>query len=346
MLTAWLNAVGDISVRETEDPTILEPTDVIVDIGYAGICGSDLWVYRGIVPKPPGSTGHEFLGRVSAVGSAVTLFAPGDTVIAPFTYSEGSCPECTRGLQSLCAQSGLWGKDGPGAQAQRIRVPFAEATLIALPWDLDDIDDALARKLIPLCDVFATGTHGAVLAGVSAGDTVAVVGDGAVGISAAYASLRLGAKRVILFGERESRLAVAAGFGVETVRIGRDESAAERLRAMNDGVLADRVVECVGMQAAFDSALSMVRPGGSLGVVGVPHGVGDIAPMRLFGETKHFAGGVAPARHYLPEFLAATAAGTLDVSPLIDRVYALADIAEGYRAMDSGEALKAVVRVR
>ncbi|WOF22865.1 alcohol dehydrogenase catalytic domain-containing protein [Microbacterium betulae] len=345
MLSAWFRGTGEIDVREVDDPVIVDPRDVVVDISYAGICGSDLWGYRGLLDRPAGSTGHEFIGRVREVGGAVRSLAPGDGVIAPFMYADGTCVECRRGLQPHCANAGRWGKEVPGAQAERIRVPYAEATLVKLPWEADAIDRELARKLIPLTDVFATGTHGASLAGVGSGDVVAVVGDGAVGISAAIASVRRDAARVILFGEQEARLSVAARYGVETVRVDRDESAAERLRSLNGGALADRVVECVGLEAAFDSALGLVRPGGSMGFVGVPHGVDRLPPMRVFDNQTTLAGGVAPVRRYLWQLVNDTFAGGLDVSPLVDRTLPLSDVAAGYEAMSSGEALKVMLTV-
>ncbi|WP_072803253.1 alcohol dehydrogenase catalytic domain-containing protein [Rhodococcoides yunnanense] len=345
MLTAWFSGAGRIDVREVDDPVIVDPLDVIVDITFAGICGSDLWGYRGLLNRPAGSTGHEFIGRVREIGRDVRSVVPGDSVIAPFVYSDGTCTECRRGLHSHCANVGRWGKEVSGAQAERIRVPYADATLVKLPWDSSDIDAELARKLVPLTDVFATGTHGAVLAGVGDGDVVAVVGDGAVGISAAIASARIGAERVILFGEQISRLSVAAEHGIETVLITRDDDVSERLRAINDDVLADRVIECVGLQSAFDGALSLVRPGGSMGFVGVPHGVDELAPMRIFDNETRIAGGVAPARHYLEQFVEDTAAGRLDVSTLIDSVLPFEEVAAGYEAMSSGSALKVVVSI-
>ena len=342
MLSAWLAGTGQIDIREVDDPVIIDPLDVIVDITYAGICGSDLWGYRGLLSRPAGSTGHEFIGQVRAVGDGVRSLARGDSVIAPFMYSDGTCTECKNGLQPHCANVGRWGKEVSGAQAERIRVPYAEATLVKLPWKTSEIDAELARKLIPLTDVFATGTHGARLANVRSGDVVAVVGDGAVGISAAVASVRRGAARVILFGEQKSRLAVAAQQGVETVLIARGEDMAERLRSLNNGELADCVIECVGLQAAFDSALSLVRPGGSMGFVGVPHGVDQLPPMRIFNNQTRLAGGVAPARHYLQQLVDDTAAGRLDVSFLVDSVVPLAEVAAGYEAMSSGTALKVI----
>ncbi|MCS5734511.1 alcohol dehydrogenase catalytic domain-containing protein [Herbiconiux daphne] len=346
MRTSWFSGPGLVSVVEVDDPVILDARDAVVDIDYAAICGSDLWAYRGLVPKAPGSTGHEFIGRVREVGHAVTGFAPGDSVIAPFVYSEGSCAECRRGLQPFCAEAGLWGKDGPGAQAERIRVPFADATLVGLPWAADEIDVTLARKLLPLADVYATGTHGAALAEVGVGDTVAVIGDGAVGIAAASAARARGAGRVVLLGEQDSRLQIASGFGVETLKVQRDEPAAERFLDLNGGVRADCVIECVGLQASFDTAIDLVRPGGRLGFVGVPHGVAALPPMTVFNRGMHLAGGTAPARHYLPRLVSDVREGRLDPSPLIDTVHPLDAVAQGFDDMHSGRALKVLLTIR
>ncbi|WP_433368011.1 zinc-binding dehydrogenase [Streptosporangium sp. CA-115845] len=342
MRAVWFAEPGRIETREVPDPQVVDPTDVVVDILFTGICGSDLWTYRGLVPHGEGGIGHEFIGRVRQVGRDVGTLRPGDTVIAPFLFSDGECEECRRGLQPLCASSGIWGKDWDGAQAQAIRVPHADATLVALPWE--DIDTDLARRLIPLCDVFATGTHGAALAGVGSGDTVVVVGDGAVGISAAMAAARAGAARVLLLGDRPDRLKVAEGAGAETLRVSRDESPVEAVRDLLGGRLPDRVIECVGMQGAFDAALDVVRPAGTVGFVGVPHGVGPIPPARIFGRQIRVAGGVAPARHYLPGLIDDVVNGRLDPSPLVDRVYGLDEAAAGYAAMDDGSILKAVLR--
>jgi hypothetical protein len=282
---------------------------------------------------------------VSAVGVTVTGLAVGDAVVAPFMYSDGTCAECRGGLPSQCAHGGLWGRDGAGAQAERIRVPCADATLVRLPWAAGELDDALARRLLPLADVFATGHHGAVLAGVADGDVVAVVGDGAVGISAAVAAGRLGARRVLLLGEQAERLRIAEGYGVETVRVTRDAPGAEQFAAAHPDLRVDRVVEAVGMQAAFDTALDIVRIGGSVGFVGVPHAVDPVPPMRIFGKALHVAGGTAPARAYLEQFVAETAAGRLDMSPLIDLVLPFDEIAAGYHAMHTGAALKVALRI-
>ncbi|WP_329013965.1 alcohol dehydrogenase catalytic domain-containing protein [Streptomyces sp. NBC_00690] len=343
MLATRFNKPFDITVEEVPDPRVVDPTDVTVEILYTAICGSDLWTFRGIVPHAPGGIGHEFMGRVLDIGTDVSSVRPGDAVIAPFVFSEGDCEQCRNGLQPLCERSGIWGKDWAGAQAEAIRVPFADATLVPLPWSADELDTELARRLMPLCDVYATGTHGAVLAGVGPGDTVAVIGDGAVGISAAAAARRMGAGRVVLLGEQPARLAIAEGFDVETLRVSRDESSVARVREVFGGRLPDRVVECVGMQSAFDTALDVAAPGGSVGFVGVPHGVEPIPPMRLFGRQIQVCGGVAPARRYLPGLIDEVRTGGLDPSPLMDRTLALTDAAAGYEAMDTGAALKVLL---
>jgi hypothetical protein len=344
VLSSWLSKPFTIEARDIPDPELADPGDVIVRIRYAGICGSDLWSYRGLVSRPEGQIGHEFLGEVVAAGPDVTTVRPGDAVIAPFLFAEGSCEECRRGLPTLCERSGIWGRNGMGAQAEAIRVPYADAVLVPLPWAPGDIDDDLGRTLLPLCDVFATGTHGAVLAGVSAGDTVAVVGDGAVGISAAVAARRLGAERVVLLGDQPARLAVAAGLGVETMQVSRDASPKAALRALLGGRLPGRVVECVGLQGAWDTAFDVVAPAGAIGFVGLPHGVDPIPPSRIFDRQVQVCGGPAPARTYLPDLLAAVRAGELDPSPLINQVIDLGDVRSGYEAMHTGAALKVLLR--
>ena len=349
MRAAWYAAASQVGVRDVADPEVVDPTDVVVRILFAGICGSDLWPYRGIVPHGDRGTGHEFIGVVAEAGADVRRFRPGQPVIAPFLFSDGECELCREGLQPLCAHAGIWGKDWAGAQAQAIRRPFADAVLVPLPRQEAEIDTDLARRLIPLCDVFATGTHGVVLAGVTEGDVVVVVvvvGDGAVGISAAMAALRRGAAEVLVVGEHPGRLAVAERAGARTLRVSRGEPAVESVRTALGGRLADRVVECVGMQDAFSTALDVVRPAGSVGFVGVPHAVDAIPPMRIFGRQLRLAGGVAPARHYLESLLAEVGAGQLDPSPLVDSVFSLEEVSEGYKAMDTNSALKVILDAR
>lgn len=346
MRAAWLSGPSRIDVVDTPDPSVVEPTDVVVRILFAGVCGSDLWGYRGLIHRRPGGTGHEFVGVVADVGSKVLSFRVGDPVIAPFLFSDGTCTACRAGLQPLCPRAGIWGKNWAGAQAQAIRVPFADAVLVRLPWSAAEIDVPLAKRLIPLCDVLATGTHGAKLAGVSTGDHVIVVGDGAVGVSAALASLRSGAADVLVLGERPERLQIAEQIGARSLRVERDEPDCEAVLAASGGRPADCAIECVGMQAAFDTALDVVRAAGSVSFVGVPNGIEPIPPGRIFNRQLRLAGGVAPARHYLDELLRDVRDDQLDPSILINRVCSLDDVAEAYEAMDGGHALKVLLDVR
>lgn len=321
MRAACYTAPSQVGVRDVGDPEIVDPTDVVVRILFAGICGSDLWPYRGIVPHGDRGTGREFIGVIEGIGAEVRSLRPGQP-----------------------------GTDWAGAQAQAIRVPFADAVLVPLSWQEAEIDTDLARRLIPLCDVFATGTHGAVLADVTEGDVVVVVvvvvGDGAVGISAAMAALRRGAAEVLVVGENPGRLTVAERAGARALRVSREEPAVESVRSALGGRLADRVVECVGMQSAFSTALDVVRPARSVGFVGVSHGVEPIPPLRVFGRQLRLAGGVAPARYYLEGFLAEVSAGQLDPSPLIDSVFSLEEVSEGYQAMGASSALKVILDTR
>lgn len=346
MRAAWLSSPGKIGVKELPKPVIKDSLEAIVNVKYAGICGSDLWPYRGIVGKPGGSsTGHEFIGVVEEIGAEVTGFKPGALVIAPFMFSDGTCEMCLKGLQPLCSKGGLWGRDWAGAQAEQIRVPFADATLVALPWQADELDSALARRLLPAADVFATGTHGAVLAEIKAGELVAVIGDGAVGISAAIASKQRGAAKVIVLGENYERLKIAESFGVETLCVSRDESPFESLKEMTSGILPHKVIECVGLEGSFNTALEIVTAGGRISFVGVPHGVPDLSLHRIFSKQVILVGGVAPARSYLPQIIAQISVGDLDLGSLIDAEFALTDVADAFLAMHEGRVLKAMLDV-
>lgn len=346
MRAALLEEPGRVVVADVPEPVIVDPRDVIVDIRFAGVCGSDLWPYRGLVAKTPGSTsGHEFLGVVRELGAEVRGLAVGDAVIAPFLFSDGDCEACDRGLTSLCARGGMWGKDAGGGQAERIRVPFGDATLMRLPWAADELDGALARALMPITDVFATGTHGATLAEIGDGDAVVVIGDGAVGISAGIAARRQDAGSVLVVGENPARLAVASDYGLDVLHTNRGDDAVGSVLASSGGRRPDRVIECVGVDASFASGVELVRDGGRMSFVGVPHGVAPIAPMRLFARQISLVGGVAPARHYLPGLVEEVRSGVLDLAPLVEAEYALSEVADAYAAMDSGEALKVILDV-
>jgi hypothetical protein len=343
---AVFHAPGDIRIEDVPDPRVEQPTDAVVRVTHACICGSDLWFYRGINPnwRPGWRTGHEFVGIVEAVGAAVTTVRPGDHVIAPFMWSCGTCSYCRAGLQTSCEiGGGFSGPDNDGGQGEAVRVPLADGTLVVLPRSVAG-DPALLRAAVPLTDVMATGHHAAVAAGVRRGGTVAVVGDGAVGLCGVLAAARLGAERILAVGHHDDRLDIARRFGATDLVTARGDDAVEAIRAATGGG-AESVLECVGAQSAMDVAIRAARPGGRVGFVGVPRGVDGVDLMRMFGENVALAGGVAPVRAYLPELLADVAAGRLDPSPVLDTTVGLDGVPEGYAAMDQRTALKVLVEL-
>ncbi|HET7483330.1 MAG TPA: zinc-dependent alcohol dehydrogenase family protein [Actinomycetota bacterium] len=344
MKAAIYNGPGAIGVEDVPDPRIEAPTDALVRVTHACICGSDLWFYRGVASawKPGMRTGHEWMGIVEEVGSDVTSVKPGDHVIAPFVFSDGTCEFCREGLQTSCEAGGAWGGDNDGGQAEAVRAQLADGTLVVLPSDIAG-DEAVLKSLLPLTDVMGTGHHAALAAGVGPGSTAVVVGDGAVGLCAVLAAARLGAERVVIVGHHEERLKLATTFGATDVVGSSGDAAVEEVRDLTDGGAAS-VMECVGNQDALDSAAEMARPGGAIGFVGVPHGV-EAAPIRrMFSHNIALRGGVAPVRAYLPELMRSVLDGTIDPGPVLDLTVPLDDVAEGYAAMDSREAIKVMVR--
>jgi threonine dehydrogenase-like Zn-dependent dehydrogenase len=337
------HAPGDVRVESVPDASIGAPTDAVVRVEYACVCGSDLWFYRGVSPWEPGwRTGHEFMGVVEAVGLDVTTVRPGDRVIAPFAYSDGACEFCAKGIQTSCVSGGYWGgADNDGGQGEAVRVPFADGTLVAVPESVSN-DAALLRAAVPLTDVLPTGHHAAVSAGVRRGGTVAVVGDGAVGLCGVLAAARLGAGRIFALGHHDDRLAIATAFGATDIVTARGDEAIEAVRDATGGG-AESVLECVGAQSSMDLAIGIARPGGRVGFVGVPAQVGSIDVRRMFGNNIALVGGVAPARAYIPELLADVAAGRLDASPVLDLVVGLDGVPDGYAAMDGRSAIKVLV---
>lgn len=335
----------DVRVEEVPDARLVEPTDALVRITHACICGSDLWFYRGIAQawQPGWRTGHEFAGVVEAVGSEVENFKPGDAVIAPFVYSDGTCEYCAAGLQTSCVNGSAWGgADDDGGQGEAARVPFADATLVKIPKDATS-DDELMRSILPLTDVMGTGHHAAVAAQVQKGSAVAVVGDGAVGLCAVLAAARLGAERIFILGHHDDRIELARRFGATDVVTSRDDEAIEEVRQQTSGGVRS-VLECVGNQSAMDTALGIAKPGGTVGFVGVPHGVEKLDVRRMFGENIAVAGGVAPVRAYMSELLDDVLAGTLDPGPVLTFDVDLDGLPKGYEAMDQRTALKVMVR--
>src|SRR6059036_2089920 len=271
MRATVLYGAGDVRVEHVPDARLIEPTDALVTVSRACICGSDLWPYRLVKPgEPPRRMGHEAIGVVEAVGSGVRTLKVGDVVVMPFAYSDGTCAFCHEGLHTSCVHGGFFGIGGEagGAQAEAVRVPLADGTLFVLPVREDD---ALMRSLLTLSDVMGTGHHAARAAKVSRGRTAAVIGDGAVGLCAVIATRRLGAEQIIMMGRHPDRIALAKEFGATDVVKERGEEAVQRVRALTGGLGVHSVLECVGTEEAMRTAIGIARAGGAIGRVGVPH---------------------------------------------------------------------------
>jgi len=339
------HAPGDVRVETVPDPVIDAPTDAIVRVTHACICGSDLWFYRGDAKWEAGwRTGHEWMGIVEDIGTEVTTFKKGDRVFAPFAFSDGTCEFCLKGVQTSCLYGGFWGgADNDGGQGEAVLARFADGTLVRIP-DGAANDETLLTRILPLTDVMGTGHHAALAAGVRAGSTVAVIGDGAVGLCGVIAAKRLGAERIIIFGRHEARLELAHRFGALEAVTQRGDDAIGRALEMTSGG-AECVLECVGNADSMAMASGLARPGGTIGYVGVPYGsLKGLNLRRMFGENIGLRGGVAPVRAYAEELLADVLAGTLDASPIFDLQVALDDVPEGYAAMDGRTAIKVLVR--
>jgi threonine dehydrogenase-like Zn-dependent dehydrogenase len=333
-----------IEIVERPAPVIRDATDAVVRVTAACVCGSDLWYYRGLSPRQHGQTiGHEFIGVVEEIGSDVTALRVGDFVIAPFMWNDGDCPHCRFGAPTSCTRGGIWGAPGAdGGQGEAVRVPFADATLVVVPGGNPAPDSV--PSLLALADVMGTGHHAALSANVVAGGTVAVVGDGAVGLCGVIAAKRLGAERIIALSRNPRRQELALRFGATEVVAERGADAAAALLDLTDGIGIDSVLECVGTGESMTTAFDIVRPGGSIGYVGVPHGI-EFPVHRMFPRNVGVRGGLAPARRYLPELLADVLAGAIEPGAVFDSTVALEDLAEGYRRMDARESVKVLVTV-
>jgi alcohol dehydrogenase len=345
MRSAIFKGKGTITVEERPKPSIQEPTDAIVRVVMACVCGSDLWFYRGISDLPHGSVGHEFIGVVDEIGNDVTDLSVGDFVIAPFSWSDGTCKNCEAGFHTACVHGGFFGQggDGDGGQAEYVRVPQADGTLVTVPGS--DFSDETLASLLALTDVMATGYHAAVSAGVKPGDTVAVVGDGAVGLSGVLSATRLGAKRIIVLGSTtESRHQLAREWGATDLITARGVDAVTALHDLTDGYGADAVLECVGTKESTETAFAIARAGAIVGRVGVPHDA-HVDAEATFYRNVGMRGGPAPARHYQPELLKAVLGGEINPGKVFDLSTDLDDIAEAYAAMDERRAIKALVKV-
>jgi hypothetical protein len=342
MRAAIFNGPKDITVGERADPTIQEPTDAVVRVVLACVCGSDLWYYRGESDHAVGSIGHEFIGVVEDLGNQVSGLAVGDLVVAPFIYSDMSCPHCRHGSTISCVQGGTFG-DGTidGGQGEAVRVPLAGSTLVKIPGS--GHDNATLKSLLTLSDVMSTGHHAAVSAGVKPGDTVAVVGDGAVGLSAVLASTRLGAERVIALSRHADRQQIARAFGATDIVEQRGNEAINMVLEMTGGVGVDAALECVGTQQAIDTAAAIARPGSLIGIVGVPHGEAPFTPT--FFRNIGWRGGPAPARIYIPELLDDVVDGRINPGLVLDYEADLDHAPDAYAAMDERRATKSLIRV-
>ena len=338
MKATVLHGPRDVRVETIDDPKILKPTDAILRLAASCICGSDLWPYRGAQPVDrPTPMGHEYCGVVEEVGRAVTTVKKGQFVIGSFATSDNTCPHCRHGYQSSCVNREFM----LGAQAPLLRVSNADGTLVATR----EVPDAsFIPSLLAVSDVLGTGWFAADAANVKPGATVAVVGDGAVGLSGVIAAMELGAERIIAMSRHEPRLKLALVFGATDIVTERGEAGAQKIRELTKGVGADSVLECVGTQESMWQAIQATRAGGHTSYVGVPHGV-SLDGAKLFFTHVHLHGGPAPVRRYLPQLIDLVLNGTINPGKVFDLTLPLAQVAEGYRAMDERRAIKTLLTV-
>jgi threonine dehydrogenase-like Zn-dependent dehydrogenase len=342
MRATVMYAAGDVRVENVPDARLVEPTDALVAVTRAAICGSDLWPYKSMEPDEAGRRmGHEFIGVVEAVGAEVKTLEEGDLVVSPFVWSDGTCVLCRGGVHTSCLHGGRYGFDGvDGGQGEAVRVPQADGTLVVLPTDPDE---AVMPSLLTLSDVMGTGHHAARAAEVGPEKTVAVVGDGAVGLCGVIAARRLGAEQIILLGRNPARIALAEEFGATDIVRERGDEAVDRVRELTDGVGAHSVLECVGLEEATATALRSARPGGAVGRVGVPQEAVIAEGETTFFDNVTIAGGPAPVRAYIEELLPDVIEGKIEPGRVFDRVGTLDDVPDGYRAMNDRESIKVLI---
>jgi threonine dehydrogenase-like Zn-dependent dehydrogenase len=343
MRATIMHSAGDVRIETVPDAHLIESTDAVVRVTRACICGSDLWPYASMEPSDAGQPmGHEAIGVVEDVGDEVQTIKRGDVVVMPFAFSDGTCDFCREGLNTACLHVGFFGNNGqPGAQAEALRVPFADGTLFALPVGEDH---ALMPSLLTLSDVMGTGHHAAVVAKVGAGKSVAVVGDGAVGLCGVIAAKRLGAEQIIIMGRHADRIALAREFGATDVVSERGEEAVERVRELTGGFGAHSVLECVGHGASMQTAIGIARPGCAVGRVGVPQEQTMPASQPAFYGNITIGGGPAPVRAYIEELLPDILEGAIEPGRVLDRTVGLDGVPDGYRAMAGRESIKVMVR--
>src|SRR5947209_1172106 len=335
---------GHVRIEDVPDARLIESTDALVAVTRAAICGSDLWPYKTMEHSDAGRRmGHEFIGVVEAVGTDVQTVKAGDVVVSPFLWSDGTCVFCQEDLQSECLHGGRYGFDDvDGGQGEAVRVPQADGTLVVLPVGADV---ALMPSLLTLSDVMGTGHHAALAAKVGPGKTAAVVGDGAVGLCGVIAARRLGAEQIILLGRHPDRIALAKEFGATDIVGERGEEAVERVRELTGGFGAHSVLECVGHELSTVTALSIARPGGAVGRVGLPQQESIPTTLTTFFDNISIGGGPAPARAYIEELLPDVLEGRIEPGRVLDRVTNLDGVPDGHRAMNDRDAIKVMVQL-
>lgn len=343
MKATYMFGAGDVRVETVPDATIRQPTDAVVRVTRACICGSDLHPFHSMPGSADGiPMGHEFIGVVEEIGSDVSTLSTGDFVIAPFAFQDNTCVFCREGFHTSCIHGGWYGANGiGGAQAEAVRVPLADGSLVKVPAP---VDEALYPSLLTLSDVYLTGYHAAHMGRVTAGKTVTVIGDGAVGLSAVLASKQLGAERIILMGRHTSRTDLGLEFGATDVVAERGEEGIAKVMDLTHGEGSHIVLEAVGHLPAYEQAYGIVRPGGTISRVGVPQY--EAAPIgfgSLFGKNVTLTGGPAPVRAYLERAIPLVLDGTIDPGRVFDRTIGIDDVPAGYQAMDDREALKVLV---
>ena len=342
MLATLMYGAGDVRVETVPNPTIQEPTDAIVRIVAGCICGSDLWPFASRPASADGSRmGHEFVGIVEELGSATTGLAIGNFVIAPFVASDGTCDFCREGLQTSCRHGGHWGGTEDGGQGEFARVPQASGTLVVVPAGFDE---KLVPSLLSLSDVMSTGYHAAKKARIEPGQTVTVIGDGAVGLSAVIAAKLMGASRIILMGRHDVRTNLGREFGATDVVADRGEAGIAKVRELTNGDGTHVVLEAVGLKSAIEMAIGVVRDGGVISRVGAPQFSEVPLGFPEFMRNITLTGGVAPARAYIDELLPLVLDGTIDPGRVFDRTIGMDEVPAGYQAMADRDALKVLVR--
>lgn len=342
MRATLLYGAGKVRIENVPDATIKNPTDALVRIARACICGSDLWPYNLREESETGQRmGHEAIGVVEAVGSEVVKIKKGDVVVIPFAYSDGTCEFCEEGLHTSCLHGGWFGQDDVGCQAEALRVPMADGTLF--PLGVSE-DDALMASLLTLSDVMGTGHHAARSARAGKGRTVAIIGDGAVGLCGCIAAKRFGAEEIIMLGRHDDRIALAREFGATEIVSERGDEAIERVRELTKGRGVHSVLECVGTDQSMATAMGIARPGASIGRVGVPHYAATPGADRAFGSNISVCGGVAPVRAYIKELLPDIMEGRIQPGKVFDSVMGIEDIPSGYQAMNERKSIKVMIK--